>query len=110
MTGSNKFWSIIYSIVLILQTFYWLQPHEVEDRLFFNVVYFHFSLSLVLLVFYLIDNKECEKFLYGSPEPMLYKQLRLANVAIFFIGIVFLIKVGKKLNNILNDWSDERLG
>ena len=50
MTGSNKFWSIVYSIVLILQTFYWLQPHEVEDRLFFNVVYFHID-SIILTFF-----------------------------------------------------------
>lgn len=107
MKGSNKFWSIIYSIVLILQTFYWLQPHEVEDRLFFSVVYFHFSASISFLICYLIGILE-ESDLYGSPTPMLYKQIRLANVAIFFIGVVFLLKVGKKLNNILNEWSDER--
>ena len=107
MKGSDKFWSIIYSIVLILQTFYWLQPHDTKDDIFAIVILLHFAVSMSFLICYLLEEK-FEKFIYGSPEPMLYKQLRLANVAIFFIGVVFLIKVGKKLNNILNEWSDER--
>lgn len=111
MTGSNKFWSIIYSIVLILQTFYWLQPHDAKDDIFAMVIMLHFAVSMSFLICYLLEEKveKFEKFIYGSPTPILYKQIRLANVAIFFIGIVFLIKVGKKLNNILNKWSDEKI-
>ena len=93
MTGSNKFWSIIYSIVLILQTFYWLQPHDAKDDIFAMVIMLHFAVSMSFLICYLLEEKveKFEKFIYGSPTPILYKQIRLANVAIFFIGIVFLV-------------------
>lgn len=109
MTGSNKFWSIVYSIVLILQTFYWLQPHDVGCQLFSNIMFLHVGISSVLFIFYLFDSIEgCE--IFTSDNFPLYRIIMIANIAILFVGVVFLIKVGKKLNNILNDWSDERLG
>ena len=58
MKGSNKFWSIVYSIVLILQALYGLQHHDVGDQLFSNIMFLHFVISSVLFILYLFDSIE----------------------------------------------------
>jgi len=108
MKGSNKFWSIVYSIVLILQALYGLQHHDVGDQLFSNIMFLHVGISSILFIFYLFDSIEgCVMF--TSDNFPLYRIILVANIAIFFVGVIFLIKVSKKLNNILNKWADDKL-